>query len=132
MVHTRPLVSVVVGCNRYSLGYSPAAPQHARGSPGEVNPLLVGAFEGQPVAAWGLDEQAPVGPAGTGVVGFEFEADARRAASLHGGLDVADADLPGQHARWVVVGRGFLDAEMHRLRSEADEIGVLRALIDDR
>jgi hypothetical protein len=45
---------------------------------------------------------------------------------------VGDADLPGKHARRIVIGSGFLDAEMHCLGSEADEVRVLRALVDDR
>jgi hypothetical protein len=65
------------------------------------------AFECRPAAARGTDEQAPVGPLRTGIVVFEFEADACGAASLHRGVDV---------------GGGFLNAEMRRFGSEADEI----------
>jgi hypothetical protein len=47
----------------------------------------------------GADEQAPVGPAGRGVLVLKFEADVRRLASFHGALDVCDPDLPGTTPR---------------------------------
>lgn len=40
-------------------------------------------------------------------------------------IDISDIDLPGQYAWRVVVSRGRLDAEMHRLGPETDEIRVL-------
>src|SRR5262249_6683439 len=88
--------------------------------------------ERQAVAAGSADEQPPVGPLRTRVVVFEVEADACRAASLDGGVDVGDADLPGEHAWRVVVSGGFLDAEMHGVGSEADAVPVIPAPVDDR
>src|SRR5262249_61609365 len=53
---------------------------------------FIGTLECQPTAARGTDEQASVGPPGTRIIVFKFEADARRAASVHGSVDVGDPD----------------------------------------
>src|SRR5215211_6282361 len=46
-------------------------------------------------------------------------------------VDVSHADLPCEHTRWVVVREGLLNAEVHRLRAEGDEVRVLGTLVDD-
>ena len=80
---------------------------------------------------WGTDEQAPVGPPGSRIVLFEFEADSCGAASrMAASMSVTPicqvSTLGGS------LSAAALDAEMHRFGSEADELRVLRALVDDR
>jgi hypothetical protein len=40
--------------------------------------------------------------------------------------------LPGKNGWRVVGGFGFLDTEMHSAGTEGNEVGVLRAFVDDR
>jgi hypothetical protein len=63
---------------------------------------------------------------------LKLEIDASRRAHLDSGVNVGNADLPGQHTRRVVSHCRRLNAEVDGVCAERNEIRVLRTLVDHR